>query len=280
AVLTTQPGTTYDFALTRPNGNGIMVVPTGTNSASFFGNVGVGTGNNSLTATLQVAGTSLFKNTADSTTAFQIQNAAASSLFVADTTNSRIQIGSATADDTGVLLVLDTKTGISDPVGINGAMYYNSGLGRFRCYQNGAWKDCITSVPSSITFMAMDKAGETWFNMPASLAEFDDDVRQRTKADLTGATQIRFLVNLGTDSGSSAAKLRLQYSTDQTTWSYMDSGTGPEVAIGGTVSNTLQVSPWATLASGAKADVFLRVVGIDGNGSADPIFVRLEAQLR
>ncbi len=39
----------------------------------------------------------LFKNATDSTTAFQIQNAAASNLFVADTTNTRIAIGQATA---------------------------------------------------------------------------------------------------------------------------------------------------------------------------------------
>ncbi len=39
----------------------------------------------------------LFKNASDSTSAFRIQNAAASNLFVADTTNSRIAIGQATA---------------------------------------------------------------------------------------------------------------------------------------------------------------------------------------
>lgn len=39
----------------------------------------------------------LFRNASDSTTAFRIQNAAASNLFVADTSNSRIAIGQATA---------------------------------------------------------------------------------------------------------------------------------------------------------------------------------------
>jgi hypothetical protein len=50
-----------------------------------------------------------------------------------------------TSDTTGQLLVLDTKTGTGDPAGQNGGMYYNSGDGKFRCYQNGTWVDCITS---------------------------------------------------------------------------------------------------------------------------------------
>lgn len=33
----------------------------------------------------------------------------------------------------------------SDPTGANGMMYYNT-AGKFRCYELGAWKDCITAV--------------------------------------------------------------------------------------------------------------------------------------
>lgn len=61
--------------------------------------------------------------------------------------NGNIQIG--TADTTGTLLILDTKTNAGDPTGYNGAMYYNSSANSFRCYENGAWKDCITSTPSN-----------------------------------------------------------------------------------------------------------------------------------
>jgi hypothetical protein len=67
-----------------------------------------------------------------------------SSLFTADTSSSRIVIGQ--ADTTGSVLVLDTKSSAGDPTGasaIAGAMYYNSSTGRFRCYQNTGWTDCI-----------------------------------------------------------------------------------------------------------------------------------------
>lgn len=62
-------------------------------------------------------------------------------IFNVDTTNSRIQIGA--PNTTGTLLVLDTKTNAGDPTGTNGAMYYNSNMSRFRCFEQGSWKDCI-----------------------------------------------------------------------------------------------------------------------------------------
>jgi hypothetical protein len=43
----------------------------------------------------------------------------------------------------GTLLVLDTKSGVTDPTGVEGGMYYNSALGKFRCFQAGVWIDCI-----------------------------------------------------------------------------------------------------------------------------------------
>jgi hypothetical protein len=33
------------------------------------------------------------------------------------------------------------------PLPLNGTIYYDASLNKFRCYQNGVWTDCITSVP-------------------------------------------------------------------------------------------------------------------------------------
>jgi hypothetical protein len=59
------------------------------------------------------------------------------------TPTANLTIG--TSDTTGTLLILDTKTNAGDPTGFNGAMYYNSNANKFRCYQAGAWVDCIST---------------------------------------------------------------------------------------------------------------------------------------
>ncbi|MDB5182193.1 MAG: hypothetical protein JWP13_956, partial [Candidatus Saccharibacteria bacterium] len=64
--------------------------------------------------------------------------------LVFNTTNNRLEIGA--ADTTGTLLVLDTKTDAGDPAGVNGGMYYNSNLKRFRCYVGSTWQDCLTAM--------------------------------------------------------------------------------------------------------------------------------------
>jgi hypothetical protein len=72
-------------------------------------------------------------------------------LFNVDSTNSIISLG--TTDTTGAVLVLDVKSTTGDPTGssaVVGAMYYNSNLNKFRCYQNTGWADCITTVTTTL----------------------------------------------------------------------------------------------------------------------------------
>jgi hypothetical protein len=61
-------------------------------------------------------------------------------------TTANVQIGSGVGSATPDLLVLDTKSDSSDPLGYNGAMYYNNNLGKFRCYESNGWKDCDTGI--------------------------------------------------------------------------------------------------------------------------------------
>lgn len=73
------------------------------------------------------------------------------SLFTVDTASSVVRVGSTTADSTGIVLVLDTKNTSGDPTGVDGAMYYNSNLQAFRCYQSGEWRSCIGGLATSST---------------------------------------------------------------------------------------------------------------------------------
>ncbi len=98
---------------------------------------------NNVLLSVGSAGATTVKTMTNSTTGFQVQNSSATPLLTADTSNSRVYVGNTTGDTTGSLLVADTKTDIGDPTGVNGAMYYNAAYGRFRCYQNSVWVDCI-----------------------------------------------------------------------------------------------------------------------------------------
>lgn len=64
---------------------------------------------------------------------------------LADDESGNIQIGSGTGSTTPDLLVVDVKSDVGDPAGTEGAIYYNDNLGKFRCYENGAWTDCVTT---------------------------------------------------------------------------------------------------------------------------------------
>jgi hypothetical protein len=102
--------------------------------------------------TVGSTGQILVKNSSNSTTAFQIQKSSATdTLFTADTTNNKLVVGNSTGTDANTtLLILDGAT--ADPTtGYNGAQYYNSSNNKFRCYQNSAWVDCITTASGVTT---------------------------------------------------------------------------------------------------------------------------------
>ncbi len=117
------------------------------------------------------------RNTANSTGAFNIQNAAGSSMFNVDTLNNQVVVGPSGGDTNGMVLVLGVKTiytggaQAGDPTGVAGAMYYNSALGQFRCYEFDHWRDCLESVNTSYHY-TNDMTG----NAADSSADFDPGV--------------------------------------------------------------------------------------------------------
>ncbi|MFZ2202478.1 MAG: hypothetical protein WAV56_03715, partial [Microgenomates group bacterium] len=116
----------------------------------------------------------------DTTSTTTIQSGSGNiNLLANGTATGNVQVGDGgAASATPDLLVLDT--GSAEPTGTNGAMYYNTTTNKFRCYQNGAWSNCIggdkvivgksadESVTSSIILQNDDdllfsvKSGETW----------------------------------------------------------------------------------------------------------------------
>ncbi len=115
-----------------------------------------------------------------------------------------------------------------------------------------------------------------WPNQPAAVTEIFGATFNRTRFTLTNATQTRLHVNVQAV-GAAGAQLCAQYSTDQVAWSYLDGSAGPCTGI---ATLTVRSSAWMNLAAAAKADVYLRVVGDDGNGSADPAFGNVAIEVK
>jgi hypothetical protein len=130
-------------------------------------------------------------------------------------------------------------------------------------------------VGESITFITAEFGAVTWVNQPAAVTE--PATRFRTAFNLTNANEARMVVNVQAAGSATPAKLCAQYSTNQTSWTFLDGVSGPcsDISAAG-----VQRSPFASLAVGARADVFLRLVGRDGNGVADPAFGHTAIEVR
>jgi hypothetical protein len=120
-----------------------------------------------------------------------------------------------------------------------------------------------------------------WTNMPAAATIFAGNTAYIQEADLTNYTECRLLVNKTGVAAQAAAILELEYSTTftQTAASYSQIGT-TAASVTVDVQNQYRDSGWKTLATGAKADVFLTIIGVGGNGTIDPTFGHIIAEFR
>lgn len=128
-----------------------------------------------------------------------------------------------------------------------------------------------------IVFQA-NGASQAWSAMPAALTEYRGGSTARWKYDLSYASQARFVVRVST-AGAVGAELRVQYSLDETTWNYLDGASGPAVTGINNTSPTKE-SVWVTIVAAARTDVWLRVIGIGGDGTLSPAFGTVALQVR
>lgn len=134
--------------------------------------------------------------------------------------------------------------------------------------------------PLILTFLA-DAAAFTWTNMPVADTLLNASHRHVQKADLTNYTQVRFIVNKQTVAGASGAKLILRYATTfQTTPGGYSAIGASAVEVAVNVQNSILDTGWINLVAGAKADVFLAIVGTAGDATLDPQFGTIVAQFK
>jgi hypothetical protein len=211
----------------------------------------------------------------DAENAFAVKNAAGDDQFSINTQGGLVRIGSVTADDKAVLLVLDSINLDGDPAGVNGAQYYNSKSNKFRCYQNGHWQDCLAPAYSEYTLLAQR---QLW-NQPAIDSEFPGS--PRTWVDLSQANQIRLLIQLS-DAGASTAMCRLQYAlSNDGPWNDI---AGSNAVLSINTAGALK-GEWSNIATDAHQEVLIRVMCTGGNfGDISPAtipeFSNIKLQVR
>lgn len=125
---------------------------SGGTSIDSSGAVSVGATNATSVAVGNTANSTITENVKNSSsTAYVLQTASSVSLLTADTTNSKLIVGSATGSATPILLVLANKNTSGDPTETDGAMYYNSNTKNFRCGNSGTWQNCLGGLLNSTT---------------------------------------------------------------------------------------------------------------------------------
>jgi hypothetical protein len=151
----------------------------------------------------------------------------------------------------------------------------------------------ITSDASSITFTVSGGGGggesaqldvcliasQTWTNQPAAEQEFQNVNFYRHKADLSQFDSVRVQAGIAVAGAAAGTAVFIEYSLDGT--NFFDLGTSANSPIV-TIANTTgsKIGAWTPIIAQAKTEVWLRVVGVTGNGTADPQFRFINAQFK
>lgn len=134
------------------------------------------------------------------------------------------------------------------PTGANGVMYYDSGTNKFRCYQNSAWVDCITSgsgLPAGTEGQMLYNNAGVW---TAHSGTYWDDTNNR----------------LGIGTISPKAKLSIGESDDLLNiYRYSDNVLG--------IQTTLDNQPLGTYGGGNNVLSLQPLVGNVGIGTTSPV---------
>jgi hypothetical protein len=130
--------------------------------------------------------------------------------------------------------------------------------------------------PAPFTPILFNLEPVTLTDLPAALTEFNGQTHRRRRHDMTRVTRARVVAQVET-AGAAGSDVRIQYSTDEMAWDYLDHAAGPSAGLDNT---GVETDGYVNLHANAKADVFLRLVTIGGDGAADPVVGAVELQLQ
>ena len=128
----------------------------------------------------------------------------------------------------------------------------------------------ITRTPYKVVFNTGNLA---WTNMPAAETELAGVVHRRCRVDLTDCDRCRLTARVSTQ-GAAGSVLKAQYAT-------ADAGPWTDLTIGVSLAAVdTAAGAWGDVPAGAKGDVIVRVVGVGGNGTADPVIGNVVLEVR
>ena len=189
--------------------------------------------------------------------------------------------GSASAAETAAIahadgLVAALGTAASVDTGTGSANVPTTAQADVRYQGKNTVVDTVVFLPPGATI---------WTNIPAALTFFAGQSRWVIPMDLSAKTDIRLRVMMGGSGGSTNAKIRVLYKTQASGYSttitdYVTVGTSEVQVTYGTSTNSLITTSWIPIIAGAKADVFIALAGIDGDGAADPAFLNIYLETR
>jgi hypothetical protein len=124
------------------NTNNVLTLEAGTGASAL--QIGNGNTAHGIRIGTGAAVQTIVMGSTNSTSSLTLQSGSSGTSLVS---GGNLTIGA--ADATSTLLVLDSSSVESGTIA--GAMYYNTSLTKFRCYQGGAWVDCINTAAAGVT---------------------------------------------------------------------------------------------------------------------------------
>ncbi|MDB5186190.1 MAG: exported protein of unknown function [Candidatus Saccharibacteria bacterium] len=205
----------------------------------------------------RVDNTGALEMKSDSAAALVVKDATGNtSFFTVNTTGNIVQVGSATGDSTAMLFILDSKNTAGDPTGVNGASYYNASNNKFRCYEGGNWKNCITAssvfksadqvVTNNATFQS---DSDLSFNMEANATYTFDGIINFNATSAVAGYKLTFTVPSG--ASMSIAAYNPTSGTAMSTCNMSTSGETCTVTITAGIRGNIRISGY--VANGANS---------------------------
>jgi hypothetical protein len=141
------------------------------------------------------------------------------------------------------------------------------------------WASCLRSTDITIQSLSTALA---WTNMPSAVTEIYNNSSRRVAFDLTGFGQFRLeAVQSAAGALDTQPKLRAQYSSDQSSWSNLeDSTTNGDLTVSASSGTQVVVGSWVNIVAAARADVYVRLVGLNGDAIGDPSWYTLRIQMK